>query len=100
MSDENELNESTGWVRLYHPSGALVTLPVPIDTRVVVCYRTAFDAVSSAIASGFTSTAPGLDAGEQKEEVGYVLRRSKSNQDKSETPIIDLYITNDAVKFK
>lgn len=105
MSDETNLladkpQAQTGWVKLFHSSGALVTLPVTCDTRTLECYAVAFRAVSDAVAAGFTVQLPGLEQGEQKQEVGYVLRRSKSNQDKSETPIIDLYLTNEVVKFK
>lgn len=98
------MSEESGpaaWAKLYHPSGALVTLPVPVGKAgSPEFYRVSFTAVSEAIAAGFLVHAPGLEAGEQKEEIGYVLRRSKLNEDKTETPIIDLYLVNDAVKFK
>lgn len=98
MSDNSGYS---GFVKLYTPAGALVTLPVPIgkiDSGDF--YKVAFSAISEAIAAGFLVHAPGLEAGEQKGEIGYVLRRSKLNEDKSETPIVDLYLVNDAVKFK
>lgn len=43
------------------------------------------------IADGFTTEAPGLEAGEQKEPIGWVLRRSKEDG----TPVIDLYLDNE-----
>lgn len=89
-----------GWVKLYHSSGALVTLPVPCDTRTLDCYQSAFGAISQAVAAGFSVAAPGLEQGEQKEEVLYVLRRVKQNQDNTETPIVDLYSPNDAMSWK
>lgn len=52
------------------------------------------------LADGFMLHAPGLEAGEVKEQVGYVSRRQKKNDDGSITPIIDVYSPNDAIKFK
>lgn len=52
------------------------------------------------IADGFTLHEPGLDAGEVKEQVGYVSRRQKKNDDATITPIIDVYSPNEAMKFK
>lgn len=99
MSDES-LDQRCAWVKLYHKSGALVTLPVPCSVANLDCYVAAYAAVSGAIEAGFTVNMPGLEAGEEKEQVGYVLRREKQNADHSVTPIIDLYSPNDAVKFK
>lgn len=92
-----------GWVKMYHPTGALVTLPVFGQWKEKVKgwdYAAAFSAVSDAVAVGFTVNAPGLEVGEQREEIGYVLRREKENKDKSLTPLIDLYSKNDAVQYK
>lgn len=52
------------------------------------------------IADGFTLHEPGLDVGEVKEQVGYVSRRQKKNDDATITPIIDVYSPNEAMKFK
>lgn len=71
MSDDNNNN---GWVKLYHPSGALVTLSVPMDSESNVDYAVAFAAVGRALAAGFLVTAPGLEAGEMKDTVGWVGR--------------------------
>lgn len=79
--------------RLYHRSGAAVSialegsLPEEIDK-----------AIQGFLDAGFTVLAPGLEEGEQKEEVGFVVRREKFNQDKSVTPIVDLYANHDAMK--
>ena len=105
MSEENspsqpQVQPQTGWVRLYHSSGALVTLPVPCDVRNLDCYAAAFAAVSDAVAAGFTVAAPGLEDGEYREQIGYVVRRSKDNErDNTVTPVLDLYPASDAARF-
>lgn len=100
MSDESN---PQGYVKLYHPSGALVTLPVIgrwKESAKGFDYMAAFSAVSDMIGVGFTVNAPGLDDGEKRQEVGFIVRREKENQDRSLTPIIDLYSTNPAESFK
>ena len=93
-----------GDVWLYHPRGVKVRLPVPAgyDTAEAVVQDAAapLAAVDRYLDAGWLIDAPGLEAGEHKEEVGYVLRRSKDNQDGSETPIIDLYSSNDQLTWK
>lgn len=77
-----------GWVKLYHPSGALVTLPVsdpPPD------YQQLFEAVTQAAEAGFLVTAPGLEEGEQRFDCSAVVARTKQNQDGTETVVLDLY---------
>lgn len=74
-----------GWTKVYHPSGLQVTLPVPSDPGM------AFAHVSGLIETGWLVNAPSLEAGEQIEDIAYVVRKSKANDDESETPIIDVY---------
>jgi len=84
----SEVTQSTGWCKLYHPSGALVTIPVncvPID------YKQMIANVTSMIDAGFLVNAPGLDEGEQKETIGFVVRREKEGENGQQTPIVDLY---------
>lgn len=103
MSEEVDSRPLFGTVKLYHPSGALVTLPVVgrwKESAKGFDYMAAFSAVSDMIGVGFTVNAPGLDDGEKKQEVGFIVRREKENQDRSLTPIIDLYSTNPAESFK
>lgn len=88
-----------GWVKAFHSSGLLVTLPVPVHGE-HYDYASAFANVSAALAAGFTAALPGMEPGEEKEEIGWVLKRTKTNNDKSESPIIDLYSTHDKVTFK
>lgn len=93
-----------GSVWLYHPRGVKVQLPVPAGAHEGAEFACspalALAAVDDYLAAGWLTDAPGLEAGEHKEEVGYVLRRSKDNQDGSETPIIDLYSSNDQLTWK
>lgn len=103
MADEPLPAASCGWVKMYHPCGALVTLPVVSqwkDKAKGFDYLAAFTAVSDMIGVGFTVNAPSLDDGEKRQEVGFIVRREKENQDRSLTPIIDLYSTNPAESFK
>ena len=84
----NEAATENGWVKLYHPSGALVTLPV---TSPAPDYTELLDAVSKAVEAGWLVTAPGLEEGEQKFEAVAVCLRTKGNDDGTDTPIVDLY---------
>jgi hypothetical protein len=86
-----------GSVRLFHSSGALVTLPVfaaPED-----CYAGMFRSVNAALAAGFTVCAPGMEQGEEKDEIGWVVRTTKN----SKTGVADLlflYSVNEALTWK
>jgi len=88
---ENSTTQVTGWIKLYHPSGAQVTLPVPMLARVST--EQALDllgSVSEYLNAGFLVNSPGLEDGELAEEVNAVARREA----KDETPIIDFYSSN------
>jgi hypothetical protein len=88
---ENSTTPVTGWIKLYHPSGAQVTLPVPMLARVST--EQALDllgSVSEYLNAGFLVNAPGLEDGELAEDVNAVARREA----KDETPIIDFYSSN------
>lgn len=92
MSDEVA---GCGWVKLYHPSGVLVTLPVtasPLD------YAALLRNVGGMLAAGFLPSAPGTEPGEHKEEVGYVVRRTKEGRH-GPVPVLDLYPAHEATKF-
>lgn len=77
-----------GWIKLWHPRGVIVTLPVSAEK---VDYAVMFANVTAAFDAGFLEAAPGLNAGEQRFEAVAVVRRSKTNRDDSESPMIDLY---------
>jgi len=88
---ENNTTQVNGWIKLYHPTGAQVTLPVPMLSRITT--EQALDvlgSVSEYINAGFLVNAPGLEDGELIEEVNAVARREA----KDETPIIDFYSSN------
>lgn len=91
-------DSTNGWVKLYTPTGALVTLPVSSTSK--IDYAMMLSNVNAALAAGWLVTEPGLEEGEKTEQIGYVVRREKENaKDGSLTPIIDLYPAHDAMKF-
>ena len=80
----------TGWTKLFHPAGAQVSLPVPLEPLSAEQARAMFNSVAALIDAGFTVAAPGLEEGELAEEVNAVsLRNAKDN-----TPIVDFYSAN------
>lgn len=91
MTTEN-LVRQCGWVKLFHPSSAQVTVHLFLDKPILVAEAQALMAsVTSLLQAGFSVDAPGLEDGEHIEEIGFVVRRSKVNNDETETPVVDLY---------
>ena len=92
-----EPRPQNGWLKVYHPRGVQVTLPV---FGVAECfdYAVAFANVGAALDAGFLLTAPGLDEGEEKEEIGYVLH-ALHERDGETTPVAVLYASNDALTW-
>lgn len=84
-----------GWVKLFTPSGALVTLPV---TEEAYDYAAMLDNVGAMLNAGFSIQAAGMEPGENKETIGLVARREKSNE-RGTSGIIDFYIDKDAMEF-
>jgi hypothetical protein len=78
-------NPITGWTRLFHPSGAQVTLPIVYATA-----SNMFGQVDAYLGAGFQVNAPGLEEGEQKQEVVSVSRR----EGKDSTPIVAFYLAH------
>lgn len=94
MKTEDFVREC-GWVKLFHPSSAQVTIPLFLDKPILVAEAQALMAsVTSLLQAGFSVDAPGLEDGEHEEEMGFVVRRAKVNADESETPVVDLYPVN------
>ena len=93
MSDPtNDAGSPNGWVKLYAPSGVLVTLPVPVDAGVEPDYAHALRAVAAALEVGWLATAPGLEAGEQKFTCVAAVRREIEDKESREvTSVMDLY---------
>lgn len=88
---EGNTTQVNGWIKLYHPSGAQVSLPLPVLSRLTT--QQALDvlgSVSEYINVGFLVNAPDLEDGELIEEVNAVAR----SEAKDETPIIDFYSSN------
>jgi hypothetical protein len=84
--------KENGWVKLFHPSTAQVTIPLPLDKPILVQEAQALmESVSNLLKAGFSVDVPGLEEGEHAEEIGFVVRRSKANTDGTETPVVDLY---------
>lgn len=86
-----DTNDTTGWVKLFHPNGPQVTLPVPMLARLSAEQAVEMLAsVSAYLNAGFLVSAPGLEDGELVEEISAVARREA----KDETAIIDFYSSN------
>jgi hypothetical protein len=81
----NEPNALTGWTRLYHSSGAQVTLPITYGVAGIM-----YAQVDAYLSAGFQVNAPGLEEGEQKQEVVSVSRRESSDG----TPIVAFYLAH------
>jgi len=80
----------TGWTKLFHPAGAQVSLPVPLEPLSGEQARAMFNSVAALIDAGFLVSAPGLEDGELAEEVNAVSLRNA----RDETPMIDFYSSN------
>jgi hypothetical protein len=80
----------TGWTKLFHPAGAQVSLPVPLEPLSATQARALFTSVAALLDAGFLVNAPGLEDGELAEEVNAVALRNA----KDETPIVDFYASN------
>jgi hypothetical protein len=84
-----------GWMTLFTKHGIQVKLPVPDRP---FDYADALANVESALAAGFVVTAPGLEQGESREDVGYVVH-GESERDGEVTPYLLLYGCGDNHKF-
>ncbi len=89
MQDDN----ISGWVKLYHPSSAQITIPLALDSEISSDQaQVLMRSVTNLINSGFTVFAPGLEDGEQLDEIGFIVRKEKENEaDEPPTPVLDLY---------
>ena len=57
----------TGWTKLFHPAGAQVSLPVPLEPLSGEQARAMFNSVGALIDAGFMVSMPGLEEGELAE---------------------------------
>lgn len=85
---------SSIWMRGYLPNGRMLSITaLPTDDFAAIIQRAiALDAAM--VAAGLSVREPGLNEGEQRETIHYVARRSKVNDDDSETPMLDMYAEN------
>lgn len=82
----------------YLPNGMKVFFTIPL-TDANTAFIEASQFTNKLLADGLLLAAPGLEAGEEREQVGWIVRRNQKN-DEGVTPIIDLYPTHEATKFK
>ena len=93
-------DNTTGWVKLYHPSGAQVTVPLSLDNPITAEQASGlFTSLGTLITAGFTVSPEDLEAGEQAIDINAVVRRSKSEDDGTETPVIDTYMVNGTYRW-
>jgi hypothetical protein len=89
MSDDSKL---AGAVQLWHPRGVRASLPLAGDARAMLA------GVDEYLAAGWLAQAPGLEAGEDRDEVSHVLR-GEHERDGEATPYLLLYSANEALAF-
>lgn len=96
---ENGEHGKCAFVRLYHSSGVQASIPMPTDRKMETAeWKNIFDSITSALEAGWLVQAPGFEPGEIKEEVGWVVRSIKENDDNSTTNVVSLYSSNEALK--
>ena len=83
----------TGYTKLYHPRGPLVSLPVVGDNPASM-----FAYVTAMLDAGFVVAAPGLEVGEEREMVSGVLKSTFEN-DGEVTDTVLLYAANEAMEW-
>ena len=70
-----EESSPTGWAKLFTPQAVQVT--IPLDLKALITPEqasTLLQSVSNLIGAGFSVFAPGLEDGEQYEQVGFAVR--------------------------
>jgi len=94
MTEENFTN---GWIKVWHPSGVQVTLPLSLNELTSVdAASLVMRSVDNILAAGFQVNVPGLEDGELMEEISHIARREGGDQ----TPIIDFYSSNTKLEKK
>jgi len=92
------MDENYALTRLYHPKGPQVSIPLSLaDELTMEQGMNLLRSVDNLLAVGWSLDAPGVEAGEKIAELGYVVRREKFNKDdKTRTPVVDLYENKEA----
>jgi hypothetical protein len=80
--------EATGYTKLYHPRGVLVSLPVPADPAAAMAH------VHGLLDAGWLMQPPGCEPGEGKDLVGWVCRCISND-----SPCLLLYKDDDRLTF-
>lgn len=98
----NDTNTTaTGWVKLYHPSAAQVTIPLGLTAAITEsAAQTLMLSINNLLEAGFSVNVPGVEAGEFVEEIGWVLRKIQKNERGDTTPRIEAYPANPALRKK
>lgn len=87
------------WVKLYHPSGVDVRLPIPMAGTVgKETWAAVLVSVTTALEAGWLANAVGAEEGETIVIIGAALRHDVDGRDGSLVPRIDLY--EDGQKFR
>lgn len=87
-------SDSDAYMDLYHPRGPRVRLPI----RRAHDYAQALQDVSRALDAGWLVTAPGLEAGEEKLQVGHFLRTSWEREGRTGDSLL-LYSAEEHLKY-
>jgi hypothetical protein len=91
MSDEKQ-SVGGSWAKMFHRSGLQVSVQFHCDPLVLM------DTIDSMLEQGWLPNAPGVEPGEDAEEVAYVLH-GEHEQKGETTPYILLYSPHDAMKW-
>ncbi len=97
MAEDTAVTPAPQWsgsFDAFHRSGIRVKLPILPGYD----YAAAFACVTSAVEAGWLVTAPGLEDGEEKESIGWVLRGAFEKEGES-TPYVLLYAANEALTW-
>lgn len=90
-------NEPCAYVRLWHPRRVQVNIPLlAINPATATEMLRAIDCLLDA---GWLAALPGVEAGENVEEIGAVVRCEKENKDGTYTAILHLYSVGEQFKF-
>lgn len=89
------------YLDLFHPRGPKLRLPIPLAGEPVapIVWQTLILSVNAALDAGLVLDQPGLEEGERKDAVRWVVKRIHDNGNGTETPIVDLYPDNEQLKF-
>lgn len=82
-------------IRVFHKSGAVISLPAGKTQQEYAALYSGIDAsISAIVAAGFVAGEPEKLPGENKDTIGFVVRKEKINE-RGTTPSLDLYINHE-----